>query len=365
MFNRINIWRALGVISILLFAVLFFKIVVYLIISLVLFLVFYPITYYLEKIKIGNKRLPDSLAALITLLLIIGLFSGLFLLIIPPLATEINFLSQLNFYDVFHNCLEQFPGLKSLLLNFGTEKEIKQNISSQFNTFAKTANLTDILGNLTKYAGTIVGGIFCVLFITFFFLKDEQLARQAFLTITPKGTEGAMKDILKTSKKMLSKYFAGLFLDMLIVGGAAFLVLSILGIKNALIIAFVAGILNVIPYIGSAVTMIVAVFLGVSGCISSGNYELMGPTINKIFFTLITINLTDGFIIQPLIFSNSVKAHPLEIFIVTLMAATLGGIFGMVVALPVYTLIRIVAKEFLTHLKFFKRISDTIDNPGK
>ncbi|MDX2173334.1 MAG: AI-2E family transporter [Bacteroidota bacterium] len=363
MLFKLNIWRILGIVAIILFAVLFFKIVIYLTISLVLFLIFYPVTYRLENIKIKNKRLPDSLASLITLVLIIGIFTGLFFLIIPPLATEVNFLSTLNFYDVFHNSLQQFPWLKNLLLKFGTEDELKNNITAQFNTFANTTNIGDMLNNIFKYMGTLVGGIFCVLFITFFLLKDQQLVSNSLLTITPKGTEGAMKDILKTSKKMLGKYFAGLFLDMLIVGGTAFLVLSILGIKNAIIIAFIAGVLNVIPYIGSAVTMLVAIFLGVSGCISSGHYELIGPTINKIFFTLLSINLIDGFIIQPFIFSSSVKAHPLEIFLVTLMAATLGGIFGMVVALPVYTIIRIVAKEFLTHLKFFKRISDTIEEP--
>ncbi len=357
---KLNKWRILGIVAVLLFAVLFFKIVIYLTISLVLFLVFYPITYRLEKIIIKNKQLPNSLAALITLLLIIGIFTGLFFLIIPPLASEIDFLSTLNFYDVFHNCLQQFPSLKSLLLNFGSEEDLKNNITAQFNTFAKTTNISDILNNVFTYMGKIIGGIFCVLFITFFMLKDEHLVSEGLLTITPMGTENAMKDIFITSKKMLGNYFAALFLDMLIVGGTVFLALSILGIKNALIIAFIGGILNVIPYIGSAVTMVVAIFLGVSGCISSGNYELIGTTIYTIFFTLLSINLIDGFIIQPFIFSSSVKAHPLEIFIVTLMAATLGGIFGMVVALPVYTLIRIMAKVFLTHLKFFKRISDTI-----
>ena len=360
---KLNIWRILGILAIVLFAILFFKIVIYLVISLVLFLVFYPITYRIEKLKLKNIKLPDSVAALITLFFIIGLFTSLFLLIIPPLITEINFLSTLNFYDVLHNCLKQFPVIKSVLLNFGSEEDLKKDITTQFYTFGNSSNIRSILNNVFSYMGTIIGGIFCVLFITFFLLKDEQLVAKSFLTITPAGTEGAMRDILKTSKKMLSKYFAGLFVDMLIVGTSSFLILSILGIKNALIIAFVAGILNVIPYIGSAVTMILAIFLGVSGCISSGNYELIGPTINKIFFTLLSINLIDGFIIQPLIFSNSVKAHPLEIFLVTLMAASIGGIFGMVVALPVYTLIRIVAKEFLTHLKFFKRISDTIEAP--
>jgi predicted PurR-regulated permease PerM len=106
--------------------------------------------------------------------------------------------------------------------------------------------------------------------------------------------------------------------------------------------------------------MIIAVILGVSACISAGAYEQIGSTIYTIFFTLLTINLVDGFIIQPYIFSNSVKAHPLEIFIVTLMAGTLGGIFGMVIALPVYTIIRIIAGEFLSHLKFFRKISQNI-----
>lgn len=363
MVSKLNIWRVAGLLAIVLFAVLFFKIVIYLVISLVLFLVFYPITYRIEKITLKGKKIPDGIAALLTLIFMICVFSGLFFLIIPPLVTEIDFLSTLNFYDVLHNILKQFPSIKALLLNFGSEDELKKDITVQFYTFANSTNIKEILNNIFKYIGTIIGGLFCVLFITFFLLKDEQLVQQSLLTITPQGTENAMRDILKTSKKMLSKYFAGLFVDMLIVGSASFILLSIFGIKNALIIAFVAGVLNVIPYIGSAVTMLVAIFLGVSGCISSGNYELIGGTINKIFFTLLSINLIDGFIIQPLIFSNSVKAHPLEIFLVTLMAATVGGIFGMVVALPVYTLIRIVAKEFLTHLKFFKRISATIGAP--
>ncbi len=358
---KLNIWRIVGVCAIILFAFLFFKIVIYLTISLVLFLVGYPITYRLENIKIKNKKLPDSIAALITLLLIISIFMGLFLLIIPPLVNEINFLFTLNFYDVLHNCLNQFPVIKTALLNFGTEEDLKKNIALQFNSLINSSNFSLAVNNITQYIGTIVGGIFCVLFITFFFLKDELIVKQSLLTITPKGNEGAMNDILKTSKKMLSKYFLGLFIDMLIVGGSSFLILTILGIKNALIIAFVAGILNVIPYVGSAVTILIAIFLGVSGCISSGNYELISVTLHKIIITLISIYAVDGFIIQPLIFSNSVKAHPLEIFIVTLMAGSVGGIFGMVVALPVYTLIRIVAKEFLTHLKFFKKISDTIE----
>ncbi len=357
---KINIWRIIGLAAIIAFAILFFKIVIYIGISLVLFLVGYPITYRLEKIRIGKKRIPDSISALLTIVVIVSIVFGLFFLIIPPLATEINFLSELNFYDVFHNILNQFPGVKAMLLKFGTEEDLKQSLSSQVSEYMNTKNMSLVLNNILQYFSTILGGMLCTLFITFFLLKDEKIVRNSLLTITPVGFEKEMREVLKMSKKMLSKYFVSLFIDMFIVGGLVFTFLSIAGIKNALVIAFCAGILNIIPYIGSVITMIVAIILGVSSCISAGSYESIASTIYTIFFTLLSINLVDGFIIQPYIFSNSVKAHPLEIFIVTLMAGTLGGIFGMVIALPVYTIIRIVAAEFLTHLKFFRKISENI-----
>lgn len=355
-----NIWRIIGFLALLLFAIVFFKILIYLAIAFVLFLIGYPITYRLGKIKIGSKKLPDSLSALVTIVVILGVITGLFLLIVPPLANEIDFLYALNFYEVMHNLLDQFPLIKSLLLKFGTEEELQKSVSSQMNQFITANNVGLVLNNLFSYSGSILGGTLCVLFITFFLLKDENIVKESLLVIAPVGKEDALSEVLRTSKKMLSKYFAGLFFDMIIVGVAVLVTLSLLGIKNAILIAFCAAILNVIPYIGSVITMIVAITLGVSSCISTGNYELIGSTVYQIFFALLSINLIDGFIIQPYIFSNTVKAHPLEIFIVTLMAATLGGIFGMIIALPCYTLIRIVAKEFLTHLKFFKKISEKI-----
>jgi predicted PurR-regulated permease PerM len=357
---KINIWRIIGLLALVAFAFLFFKIVIYIAISFVLFLIGYPLTYRLKTIKFGKRYMPDAVAALTTILVIVSLVFCLFFLIIPPLVTEVNFLSELNFYEVFHNILAQFPGIKSLLLKVGNEEDLKQNLSQQVNEYLNTKNISMAVNNTFQYFGTIFGGILCVLFITFFLLKDEMIVKNSLITIAPAGVEKEMRDVLRITKKMLSRYFVGLFIDMFIVGGSVFLFLSLFGIKNALIIAFCAGILNVIPYIGSAITMIIAVILGVSACISAGAYEQIGSTIYTIFFTLLTINLVDGFVIQPYIFSNSVKAHPLEIFIVTLMAGTLDGIFGMVIALPVYTIIRIIAGEFLSHLKFFRKISQNI-----
>jgi predicted PurR-regulated permease PerM len=355
-----NIWRILGVLVIILFIFLFFKIVVYLGISLILFLLGYPISYRLSHFKVMGRHLPAAISSLITLAIFSGVVFVLFIVIVPPLANQIHFISTLNFGDVMNGILEQYPGIKRLLLRFGDVNELKATIAEQLRVYVNASNISLVVSDIFAYSGAIVGGTLCVLFITFFLLKDEHLVKESILLLSPSGYETSVSEIVRTTKDMLSSYFTALFSDMFIVGGSVMVALSLQGIENALIIAFCAGLLNMIPYIGSFITMIIAVTLGASSCISAGHYHLIGHVINTIFFTLLIINLIDAFIIQPLIFSNSVKAHPLEIFLVTLMAGTIGGVLGMIVALPAYTLIRIVSREFLRHLKFFRKISDAI-----
>lgn len=360
--SRYYLWRLAGLALILFLGFVFFKIVIYILISSILFLIGSPLTKKLESIKIGKRHLPDALSATVTLATMVLILLLLFKMIVPPLIIQADLLSDLNFEDVLQNILAQFPGLESTIKSLGNANDLKLALSAQLDSFLNFSNISLVVDNIFGYTGTILGGALCVLFITFFFLKDEKLLKESIMILTPSRQESAMTDILRTSKKMLSKYFTGLFVDMLIVGTLAGSLMWIMGVDNALIIGFTAGILNIVPYIGSVITMIFAIFLGVSGCIAHGDYILISGTITKIFFGLLSINLIDGFIFQPFIFSNSVKAHPLEIFIVTLMAGTIGGIGGMIVALPVYTILRIVAKEFLTQYKFFKKLTEKIED---
>lgn len=358
-----NLILPLIILALVIFAGTIFRtVLLYLVISLVLFLIGYPLTKRLEKLKIKGRHLNDGIAALITLLSMVGVFALFFVLIFPPLIQEISFMSELNFNDVIHNILNQYPGLKGVLSQLGDVNSLKETLNDQISKALNLNNVTGILNNLIDYLGAFLGGFFCVLFITFFLLKDGNTVNRTFLLITPAKYDAQVKDILRTSKLMLSKYFTGLVIDISVIGTLAGITLWILGIKSALIIAIIAALFNVIPYIGPIITLTFALFLGVSGCIQLGQYDLISTTMIKITITLLSINLVDAIFIQPYIFSNSVKAHPLEIFLVTLMAGTIGGIGGMVVAIPVYTLIRIVAKEFLTHFAFFKKLTENIPN---
>lgn len=350
----------LSVAAIIAFVYLFTKVFVYIVISMVIALIGLPVVQFLTSIRIGKFKINETIAAIVTLLSFFVFLYLIGVLLLPPLVTQITFLSTLNFHDVTYNILQYYPDLKHSLSKFGTEQQIMATVNEQLNQFVNFKNLSSILNNTISYAGTFLGGVFSVLFISFFFLKDSKMVVRSLLLITPSTYEGEMLDIFRTSKKMLSKYFIGLLIDVLFVSITVTLLMWLFGVKNALVIGCLAGVMNVIPYIGPIITLLFAVFLGVSGCIELNQYELISLTITKVISILIAVNLIDAMFVQPTIFSNSVKAHPLEIFLVILMAAVLGGIIGMVVAIPSYTLLRIIAKEFLDHFKFFKKLTENI-----
>lgn len=342
------------------FVYLFTNVVIYLIISLVLALLGMPIVNIISKIKIGKFTVNDSIAALLTLCFFFGVLYVIGVTFLPPLISQITFLSNSNFHDVMDNVFIYYPSIKDSLSSLGSEDQIITSVVQQGNRFLNFQNVSSIFNNTISYTGSFLGGLFSVLFITFFFLKDGKMVVKALILIAPSSYEKEMIDIYRTSRKMLSKYFTGLFIDMILVSFIVTFMMWIFGIKNALVIGCLAGVMNVIPYIGPIITLFFAAFLGISGCIEFNQYELITSTITKILVILIGTNLLDALLVQPVIFSNTVKAHPLEIFLVILMAGAIGGVLGMVVAIPCYTLLRIIAKEFLDHFKFFKKLTENI-----
>lgn len=358
--NRSKIILALTLLAIIGFCFLFTKIVIYMLVATVLALVAQPFVKVLNRIRIKDKHLPDALIALLSLSAILSVLFCFFYVFIPLIIGQGKFIAGLNFHDVFTDVLNQFPKLKNILLSVGTEEEISKNVYTQFSTFANISNAGYLLDRLLSGFGSIAGGFLIVSFITFFLLKDNRLAYRTVLLITPVEFEAEMKDILRTTKTMLTKYFVALFIDVIIVMTLVSSLLYFLEVPNALFIGVFAGVMNVIPYVGPIISFIFACALGITGSLQTNELVVLGPIISKIFWVLLGVNMVDGFLVQPYLYSSSVKAHPLEIFIVILMAAALAGVWGMIVAIPTYTLLRIVAKEFLANYKFFKKMTENI-----
>jgi predicted PurR-regulated permease PerM len=220
------------------------------------------------------------------------------------------------------------------------------------------------VGDVGSYVKTFLTGITDILvaiasifFISFFLLKDGQIVDNVVDGLTPDKYLEKIKTIFNETKDLLTRYFVGIVIQVAIIMIVITVGLTILGIKNALLIGFLAGIFNIIPYVGP-------IFGGLIGLSLAASSQLeLDPNINLTTFLItacipfVVAQLLDNFLLQPLIFSKSVKAHPLEIFLVILAAGSLGGITGMILAMPVYSFVRIVAKEFFNGYKVVQELT--------
>ena len=218
---------------------------------------------------------------------------------------------------------------------------------------------------MVSFTTSLIGGTFAILFMAFFFMKDEYLIYNTILLLTPPKHMAAIKDIVRDTKRLLTKYFIGILLDMLFVAVLSVIGLSILGVKNCLLIGMFAGLMNVIPYVGPLIAAAFGILIGVTSNLELEFYTQLLPLVYKIAITFLVVQVIDALIFQPLVISNIVKAHPLEIFLVILIAGTLAGIGGMIIAVPVYTILLIIAKEFLFNFQIVQKLTAELEEKEK
>jgi predicted PurR-regulated permease PerM len=189
-------------------------------------------------------------------------------------------------------------------------------------------------------------GLASVFFITFFFLKDKVHFIETLKKLIPDSHEEPIINSLDKINHLLSRYFIGLLLQLSIVFVLYLIVLSIFGISDAVIIAFLCAVLNIIPYIGPLIASILAAVLTMISHLGNDFQTDTLPTTIYILIGFWIVQLIDNNLSQPFIFSKSVSSHPLEIFLVILIAGFLSGILGMVIAVPLYTILKVIGKEF-------------------
>lgn len=311
-----------------------------------------PLFILLDKVKIKQMMMPNWLKSAVVLLSIVGLIALFFRLTIPTIFAQAEYFSSLDaatFVETVSPKIESMENwLRARNIKDVNLKEILQE---------ELAHLFD-LGNLSDYARKIVSTLgdsliafFSILFISFFLLKDGKILDDVLMSLTPDKFTDRVKSIVEKTKNLLSRYLVGIVLQILIVMSLITIGLTIIGVNNALFIGVLAGIFNVIPYLGPIIGGTLGITLSITTMLQ------INPDIDMVQYGLIVMipfiiaQTVDNFVLQPLIFSRSVNAHPLEIFIVILVAGNLGGLVGMILAVPVYTFIRIVAKEFFNGYK--------------
>lgn len=343
-------------------------ILVYIIVAAVVSFIGRPIMKILRRLL--GKYLPDWLLTLVTLLILSSIFIGLFTQIIPVIYSIIRNISDnmraaslsaggaLTALDGFNGwVMMKFPDVGE---NFNIQESIVNLIKGTFNLSSVSA----ILGSLASTAGNIGIGFVSVLFISFFFIKDENLFRRIVGSLVSDKIEGKAIETIGEIESLISRYFLGLLLEVLIVTALNFLGLwavARLGFSAAIGIAFISGLLNIIPYvgpwIGAGIGGVLGLILRFSGAAAIGESISLGSVLLIILGCFIVTQIIDNFLLQPLIYSASVKSSPLEIFIVLLLAGQLWGIAGMLVAIPAYTVARIIASRFFGNIKAIRRLT--------
>jgi len=351
-----GILRAVGIIvAIALLLYFLFEIqsvIVYILIAGVISLIGRPIVLFLRR----KLKFRNTLAVVATMVFLIGIFVGIISLLIPLLVEQGQNLSLLDI-DQLKTKIEELyrASIKYLELNhIDAEQAIKE---SKILSDLDYSIIPNFLNNFVSGLGSFSIGLMSVLFIAFFFLKDSNLFEQGILTFIPDRKESNTKRSFTKISDLLSRYFVGLFFQILILFIIYTIGLLIIGVKNAVVIAFLCALINLIPYLGPLIGGVLMLFLVMTNNLSVSFNEVILPNIIYTAIIILIAQLIDNFFSQPYIFSKSVKSHPLEIFLIIIIAGLLFGVVGMIVAVPTYTAIKVILKEFLSDNKTVKKLT--------
>ncbi len=342
-------------------------IVVYILVSGVLSIVGRPLVDLFCKIRIGKIHVPRSLSAIFTLAILWGLIIMFFYVNIPLVTSQIKELSSIDSRKIVQLIEGPIDKFENLFRAFN--KDITKEISIQDYIISKVSGILNVnliqnfIGSLMNILGNIVIAVFSITFITFFFLKDQRLFFESILMWIPDKHEEHVRRALNSIKRLLTRYFIGIVIQSTCIMILITIGMTIAGIefRQALVMGLILGILNVIPYIGPWLGLFIAITMGIASHINQDFATVVVPLVTYMIIVEAITHLIDNVVFQPVIFSSSVNAHPLEIFIVILAAGFAAGIPGMILGIPAYTVLRVFAREFFYNFKAVQKITSSLD----
>lgn len=341
----------------------FRDIVGYIVISAVLAIIGNPLVGLIRKIHLKGRSIPNWLASLVVLIVLWGVGVAFFSIFIPLIFNKLTALASVDFsniVDAFALPLAKFQHFLDEYFSFSISTlSISDMIESQIERVFNPLRLNLFLESIVSGVASIAVALFSITFITFFFLKDDRMFLRILLAVTPTKYEENICHALSSISSLLSRYFLGILAEstiMMLLVSCSLICCGFLP-QNAFFIGLIIGVLNVIPYVGPWLGFVISLvasmaFVGGDMTITSVSFSLA--------FTILGAQMIDNLILQPFLYSNSVKAHPLEIFVVILMAGHFAGVVGMLLAIPAYTVIRVIGKEFFNNFKLVQKLTKNI-----
>jgi predicted PurR-regulated permease PerM len=325
-----------------------------------------PLVNFFGRIRIKKWMFPRALSALLTLSILWGIIILFFVIFVPLVSTQINYFSSIDSDKIVLLIEGPIKKVEDLVRVFN--KDLSNDISIQSYLTTKVSEVLNIgmiqnfLGSIIGILGNVLVAIFSISFITFFFLKDQGLFFETILMWVPDKYVDNVNRALFSIKNLLTRYFIGIVIQSTCIMILITIGMTIAGIdfQQALVMGLIIGTLNVIPYVGPWLGLFIAVIMGVASHINMDFSTVVVPLVTYMILVEIITQLVDNVVFQPVIFSNSVKAHPLEIFVVVLASGFAAGIPGMILGIPAYTVLRVFAREFFNNFKAVQKITSSL-----
>ena len=345
----------------------FINIVSYILIAAALSLLGSPVAKYIRRIRIGKFRINNTVSSLLTLLILCSALLGFFWFFIPLVASEVSGLSNINVQDVVNYLDNAFDQLRvnspRLAIIFPAKGSLNTYMHTEFANFLNLNQVSNVFNSVASAVGNFFMMFFSVSFILFFFLKEEDMFGNLILLLVPTKVEGRVIKVIDSISKLLKRFMICMLcqiLGIMILSTIGFTIVGI-GFGHAVIVGVFAGLLNVVPYVGPWIAGSFGIIVVIANHLNDNFNSVTLPLLFLVIIVVVIVQLIDNTLFQPVIYSNSVKAHPLEIFIVILMAGSFAGILGMILAIPVYTVLRVVAGEFLSEFKVIRKLANKTD----
>ncbi len=316
-----------------------------------------PAVKYLDRARIKQFRLPHALSVIITLLLMITVFLGFIVLVVPLILKQADIITSINIDAVFSHFQKALTETRHFLVQYNitnANTTLSGLLYEQLSQIVDLAKFTNIFSAMIGTTGSFLMGVFIILFLTFYTMLEPNLLKSFILNLTPAKYEQDLSNVLSDSRKLLTRYTYGVFAEVAIMMTLEVIGLTLLGIPNALLIGFLGGLMNIIPYLGPVIGAATGIVLAILSQLGLGYYNNIGETILIVLGVFGIANLIDNFVLQPQIYSKSVKAHPVEVFLVIIVGGKLAGITGMILAIPSYTIIKVVARQFMNNRRIVK-----------
>lgn len=368
LFNKTTLNIVIGLSLISFLGWYFSDIVFYFFMALVLSSILRTPTNYISQTQILQFKIPRVIAILISFGFLLGIITLFVLLFIPVIVEQVGIISGLDYTHLINTIseplqnFEQFLEDKKLInpkdlgIEVITNEGEKINpLIDQFQKYTsktlKSLAVTSILNNVLSFTGNFFIALLAVLFIAFFLLYEKGMLRKLIIQLIPNRYFEVTIGVVYKVERLLANYLLGLLVQMVFIFAIAATGLLIIDVKYAITIALFAALANLIPYLGPGLGAAFGLVVSFST-----SFNLLGGTdyaffILKIMFVFLIVQLMDNLILQPVIFSKSIKAHPLETFIAIFAGAAIAGALGMIVAIPVYTLLRVSYMQLLRGYK--------------